>query len=232
MTEVPGSHSRHPGHPAQVLRASYEALAAVVAPLGDEESWLPTACTGWAVRDLIFHCLSDAQRALVALHTPAPGPADRDAVTYWQDWRPNPVGAANGRRWSRVGASMFLDFRQLRALYLETATATVTAAAAADPDLLVSTQGHVLTAADLMTTLAVEASIHHLDLVRELPTAPGPSANGLAVVRTTLDGLLGRPVPLDWTDEHYARAATGRTPLTGAERRSLGADADRLPLFS
>jgi len=232
MTEVPGNHSRHRSRPVQVLRDSYEALASVVAPLGDEESWLPTACTGWAVRDLIFHCLSDAQRALVALHTPAPGPADRDAVTYWQDWRPNPVGAANGRRWSRVGASMFLDFRQLRALYLGTATATVAAAAATDPYLPVSTQGHVLTTADLMTTLAVEASIHHLDLVQELPTAPGPSVSGLAAVRSTLDGLLGRPVPLDWTDEHYARAATGRTPLTGTERLSLGADADRLPLFS
>lgn len=228
MTDVPGSGPS----PVRVLRESYEALMAVVEPLGDEESWVPTACTGWAARDLVFHCLGDAQRALVALHTPASGPADRDAVTYWRDWAPDPAGAANGRRWSRVGASMFLYFRQLRALYLETAAAAVRAAAATDPELRVATQGHVLTAADLMTTLAVEASIHHLDLVPHLPGAPGPSATGLAAVRTTLDGLLGRPVPLDWTDEHYARAATGRAPLTETERRSLGPDADRLPLFS
>jgi hypothetical protein len=45
-------------------------------------------------------------------------------------------------------------------------------------------------------------------------------------------GLLGRPVPVDWSDEHYARAATGRAPLSAAERLALGADADRLPLFS
>lgn len=228
MADVPGSGPS----PVRVLRESYEALMAVVEPLEDEESWVPTACTGWAARDLVFHCLGDAQRALVALHTPASGPADRDAVTYWRDWAPDPVGAANGRRWSRVGASMFLCFRQLRALYLETAAAAVRAAVATDPELRVATQGHVLTAADLMTTLAVEASIHHLDLVPHLPDAPGPSATGLAAVRTTLDGLLGRPVPLDWTDEHYARAATGRAPLTETERRSLGPDADRLPLFS
>jgi hypothetical protein len=214
-----------------VLRETYGTLAAVVESLGDEESWLPTACTGWAVRDLLFHCLTDAQRALVALHSPASAPPDRDAVTYWQDWSPDPVGAANGRRWVRVNASMFLDFRQLRGLYLETAAATVTAAAAADLARPVSTQGHVLTAGDLVTTLAVEAAIHHLDLVRDLPDAPDPAPAGLAAVRRTLDGLLGRPVPVEWSDEHYARAATGRASLTREERRALGADAERLPLF-
>jgi hypothetical protein len=162
------------------------------------------------VRDLVFHCLGDAQRALVARHTPAPGPPDRDAVSYGQDWAPDPVGAANGRRWNRVGTSMSLDFGQLRELYLGTAAATVVAAAAADPDRPVATQGHVLTAGDLMLMLAVEASIHHLDLVTGPLTAPGPEPTALACVRATLDGLLGRPVPVDWSGEHYARAATGR----------------------
>ncbi|MFC8427640.1 maleylpyruvate isomerase N-terminal domain-containing protein [Streptomyces sp. NPDC057253] len=217
---------------ADVLRAAYEAFAAVVRPLGDEESWRPTGCTGWAVRDLVFHCAGDAQRALVALHTPAAGPPDRDAVTYWRDWAPNPVGAANGRRWNRVSASMFLDFRELRELYLETTAATVRAAADTPAELLVRTQGHVLTAADLVSTLAVEATVHHLDLVTELPDAPGPAPAGLAAVRATLDGLLGRPLTLDWSDEHYARAGTGRTPLTDTDRLTLGADANRFPLFS
>jgi uncharacterized protein (TIGR03083 family) len=180
---------------ADVLRAAYEAFTAVVRPLGDEESWRPTGCTGWAVRDLVFHCAGDAQRALVALHTPAAGPPDLDAVTYWRDWAPDPVGAANGQRWNRVSASMFLDFRQLRELYLETTAATVNAVADTPPELPVSTQGHVLTAGDLMLTLAVEATVHHLDLVVDLPEAPGPSAAGLAAVRATLDGLLGGPRP-------------------------------------
>ncbi|MFF0010981.1 maleylpyruvate isomerase N-terminal domain-containing protein [Streptomyces sp. NPDC005374] len=218
--------------PAEVLRAAYEAFAAVVRLLGDEESWRPTGCAGWAVRDLVFHCAGDAQRALVALHTPGTGPADRNSVTYWRDWAPDPVGAANGRRWNRVGASMFLDFGQLRDLYLETAAATVSAAADTRPELRVVTQGHVLTAGDLMVTLAVEATVHHLDLLTGLPEAPGPAPAGLDAVRATLDGLLGRPVPLDWSDQHYARAATGRTPLTDAERLALGADAERFPLFS
>ncbi|MGW2646193.1 maleylpyruvate isomerase N-terminal domain-containing protein [Streptomyces sp. NPDC001393] len=217
--------------PARAVRAAYEAASAVVAGLDDEESWLPTGCTGWAVRDLVFHCLSDAQRALVALHTPAREPVDRDAVTYWQDWRPDTVGAANGRRWVRVSASMFLDWGQLQGLYLETLAAAAHAAGTADPAGAVVTQGHVLTARDLLTTLAVEATVHHLDMTVRLPNAPGPAPEGLAAVRATLDGLLGRPAPAQWSDEHYARVGTGRAPLTEAERTALGAAAKRFPLF-
>ncbi|MER6070164.1 maleylpyruvate isomerase N-terminal domain-containing protein [Streptomyces sp. NPDC001817] len=217
--------------PARVVRAAYEAVSAVVAGLGDEESWLPTGCTGWAVRDLVFHCVTDAQRALVALHTPAREPVDRDAVTYWQDWRPDTVGAANGRRWVRVNASMFLDWGQLQGLCLETLRAATHAAGTADPAGAVLTQGHVLTARDLLTTLAVEATVHHLDMTVRLPHAPGPAPEGLAAVRATLDGLLGRPALPDWTDEHYARVGTGRAPLTEAERAALGAAAERFPLF-
>jgi hypothetical protein len=221
----------HTTSPARALRAAYEAASAVVTGLDDEESWLPTGCTGWAVRDLVFHCLQDAQRGLVALHTPSHGPVDRNAVTYWQDWRPGTDGAADGRRWARVNGSMFLVFGQLQELYLETLAAAVHAAEAADPARRVATQGHVLTAGDLITTLAVEATVHHLDLTVRLPHAPGPSPEGLAVVRATLDGLLGRPAPADWSDERYARAGTGRAALTEAERAALGAAAERLPLF-
>ncbi|MFF8997642.1 maleylpyruvate isomerase N-terminal domain-containing protein [Streptomyces achromogenes] len=217
--------------PARTLRAAYGAASAVVAGLGDEESWLPTGCTGWAVRDLLFHCVGDAQRALVALHTPTEEPADRDWVTYWQDWLPDTVGAANGRRWARVNGSMFLEFEQLKGLCLETLAAVVHAAGAADPARRVVTQGHVLTAGDLITTLAVEATVHHLDVTVALPHAPGPSPEGLAAVRATLDGLLGRPGLPEWGDAHYARVGTGRAALTAAERAALGPAADRFPLF-
>lgn len=225
--------------PAQVVRDAYHQLAAAVATMTDERSWLPTDCLGWAVRDLVFHCLSDAQRGLVALHTPADGEPDRDAVTYWSDWQPDPsgVGAAAGRRYVRVVASMFLHAEQLRDLYVETAEAAVHAAAKADPDELIATQGHVLKAGDLLSTLAVEATIHHLDLAASLCGGPGaeelmPAPSGLAEVRRTLDGLLGQPVPIDWDDATYARKGTGRAPLTPAERDRLGQLADRFPLFS
>ncbi|WP_405782914.1 maleylpyruvate isomerase N-terminal domain-containing protein [Streptomyces sp. NBC_00859] len=217
--------------PVSVLNSAYAAFGSVVGSLGDEESWLPSGCAGWAVRDLVFHCLADAQRGLVALHTPASGPADRDAVTYWADWQPDTIGAANGRRYTRVCAGMFLRFEQLRGLYLETAAAVTTAAGRADPRSFVTTQGYVLTAGDVMATLAVEATVHHLDLVAHLPSAAPPAEDALGCVRATLDGLLGRPVPLEWSDQQYARAATGRLPLSAGEKEQLGTDAERFPLF-
>lgn len=222
---------RSGGDGVEAVAAAYGGFGEVLREVDEAGSWEPTGCTGWAVRDLVFHCLEDVRRGLVALHTPAQAPPDRDAVSYWRDWAPGTAGAANGRRWARVSASMFLGFGQLRDLYLETAAALVVAARRADPCCRVATQGHVLTADDLLATLAVEATVHHLDLLVGLPDAPGPSPRGLACVRRTLDGLLGGRPPVGWDDVHYARAATGRVALTGAEREALGADADRFPLF-
>ncbi|WP_282796668.1 maleylpyruvate isomerase N-terminal domain-containing protein [Streptomyces sp. CC224B] len=217
--------------PVPALRAAYAAASDAVAGLTDAESWAPTGCTGWAVRDLVVHCLEDAQRALVALHTPTREPADRDAVTYWRRWRPDTAAAADDRLRTRVNASVLADFAALRDRYRATLAAVAHAAAAADPAGHVRTQGHVLTAGDLLTTLAVEATVHHLDLTAGLPRLPGPAPEGLAAVRATLDGLLGRAAPPHWTDEHYARVGTGRAELTPAERAALGPAAARFPLF-
>jgi Mycothiol maleylpyruvate isomerase N-terminal domain len=211
------------------VRRAYDALTALVGETTEPESWSPTGCRGWAVRDLTFHLLGDAQRALVALHTPVAATPDRDAVTYWQDWGPDEQSAANGRRHVRVAASMFLVWDQLRDLYLETAHAVLHAADHATPSATVRTQGHVLGVADLLSTLCVEATIHHLDLTAHLPGAPAPSVVGLGEVRRVLDGLLGEPAGSGWSDERYARVATGRAQPDEEETRDLGALLDRLP---
>ena len=72
-----------PAGAADVLATAYTDLTDVVAGLDDDDVLAPTRCRGWAVADLLFHVLEDAQRALVALATPSEGPADTDAVTYW-----------------------------------------------------------------------------------------------------------------------------------------------------
>jgi hypothetical protein len=84
--------------------------------------------------------------------------------------------------------------------------------------------------ADLLSTLTVEAAVHHLDLVRHLDRR-GPSAGPLAEVRRVLTGLLGAPLPARWSDRDAAELGTGRRPLTGEDTAELGVAADRFPLF-
>ena len=84
----------------------------------------------------------------------------------------------------------------------------------------------MLTVADLLSTLAVEAAVHHLDLVVRLDR-PGPAAGPLAEVRRVLEGLLGGPLPDRWDDATAARRGTGREPLTDDDRAELGRRARR-----
>ncbi|HEV2885451.1 MAG TPA: maleylpyruvate isomerase N-terminal domain-containing protein [Jatrophihabitans sp.] len=211
------------------LRSAYGDLAALAVSLDEAASWRPTACAGWTVRDLVFHLLGDAQRALVALATPATGPADQDATTYWMQSPGAPDAESRGIRASRTMASQWrLDF--LAASYAETAAAVLTSAGRAQPDDLVVTQGQVLRVDDLLTTLVVEATIHHLDLTVDLDRA-GPRPEPVAVTRATLDALLGRPTPAAWNSEQWVRAASGRAELAEEQRSYLGPDVHRLPLL-
>ena len=84
--------------------------------------------------------------------------------------------------------------------------------------------------ADFLSTLTVEAAVHHLDLVIQLDR-PGPAAGPLAEVRRVLEGLLGSPLPARWDDATAARRGTGREPLTDEDRAELGATAAAFPLF-
>jgi hypothetical protein len=90
----------------------------------------------------------------------------------------------------------------------------------------------VLGVEDRLSTLAVEATVHHLDLIQHLDGSPGPAVDGLAEVRRVLTDLWEREPLEHWSDEHFARVGTGRAELTAQERAELGAHADLLPLFS
>ena len=216
------------------VRAAYRGLRDVVAAMDDATSWLPTGCEGWAVRDLALHCLGDARRALVALHTPTDAPPDRDAVSYW---RPepgsptHPAGAAAGLRVVRVVASLFGDVGQLRDEVVGTLDAVRHAVGTVHGEAAVRTQGLVLTADDLMSTLAVEATVHHLDLVVAQPDALGPDPVALGHTLRVLDALLGAAAPASWEPHRRVRLLTGRVGPTPAERQALVPAADRLPVL-
>ena len=120
--------------------------------------------------------------------------------------------------------------RGIATRYAETSAAAVVAADRADAEALVGTQGRVLTVADFLSTLVVEAAVHHLDLVVRLDR-PGPAAESLAEVRRVLEGLLGTPLPASWDDVTAARRGTGREPLTADDRAELAERTAALPLF-
>ena len=151
-----------------------------------------------------------------------------------------------GLRGIRIMASAWSSVTSIAELYTETALAVLTAARGRDGAELPATHGHPITLDDLLGTLAVEATVHQLDLGLGTPLPAG-----LREVRGVLDGLLGRPAPIA-DDIRYALVGTGREPLDdaepallgaesallgaesallGAESALLGADCSRLPLF-
>jgi hypothetical protein len=216
--------------PRAPLADAYRDLVELLAGMRDDEAFVPTGCTGWAVVDLAYHLLQDARRALVALATPHPGPAEVDAAGYWRPFRPARPGDADDLWPTRAAASLMGGFDIVRRAHAEAGQAVLVAVDRADLADVVRTQTSVLTVADLVSTLVVEAAVHHLDFVAQLDR-PGPGAGPLAEVRHVLEQLYGGTLPATWDDAALARWGTGREPLPGTARAELGAGADRFPLF-
>ncbi|MEV4654525.1 maleylpyruvate isomerase N-terminal domain-containing protein [Micromonospora sp. NPDC049301] len=218
---------------AEALAQAYDGITAVVHGRDDADLQRLTRCRGWLVADLLFHLLGDAQRALVALASPADGPADVDDVSYWRGF---PSGGADDARhawWIRRSAAAFDRPAGIVQLWEEIAPAAVRAATAADPTGYVTTQGHVLRVPDLLATLTTEAVVHHLDLTPELPDAPAPGPLAVRVAVATMDGLMSDDAvrPTGWDDHEFLLKATGRLPLTDRDRLELGESAGWFPLL-
>jgi uncharacterized protein (TIGR03083 family) len=209
----------------------YEQITSLASGLSEAEAMRPTRCTGWAVTDVLYHQLLDARRALRTFATPSPGPADRDYVSYWREFRPemDPGAEAAHARHVRIAASAYPP-GWLAWEWRETAGAASRAGRACGHEF-VSTQGHVLRVADFVGTLAVEAAVHYLDLAVSLPAAPPPDPAALALTSRVLAGLLGTALPAAWDDASKTLKGTGREPLTEQDRDVLGDLAARFPLF-
>lgn len=219
------------------LTAAYASLTAVADQLSDTDMMLPTRCAGWAVCDVLYHQLLDARRALRTFASPAGGPPDTDDVSSWRPFgagsggpgEPGSPGPARHARHVRIAASAYAR-DELAWDWRETCGAACRAALDC-PHQAVATQGLVLTTADFIATLVVEAAVHYLDLTVALAAAPPPHPAPLALVRRVLAGLAGSPLPDDWDDATCALKCTGRMPLSAADRSALGGLADRLPLL-
>lgn len=218
---------------AATLGRTYGRLTEVVQGLTDADFARPTRCEGMEVGPLLVHLLYDAERALVAFATPSVAEADRDFVTYWQDF---PPGGEGDTRFVRTVASAYAQpSRKLVGHWREVSEAAARQAAVvlAEKGHKIETQGHVLRAADFVATLILEATVHHLDLILELTDAAEPDPEALQVTARTLDGLFGTEAwdVIGWDTTTYVLKATGRLPLTEDDLDMLGSSAARLPLL-
>jgi uncharacterized protein (TIGR03083 family) len=220
---------------AATLGRTYGQLTEVVQGLTDADFARPTRCEGMAVGALLVHLLYDAERALVAFATPSEAEVDRDFVTYWHDF-PSESEAAADTSFVRTVASAYAEpSRKLVGHWREVSEAAARQASVvlAEKGHKIETQGHVLRAADFVATLVLEATVHHLDLILELPDAAEPDPEGLQVAARTLDGLFGPEAwdVIGWDTTTYVLKATGRLPLTEDDLDMLGPSAARLPLL-
>ncbi|MFF2198294.1 maleylpyruvate isomerase N-terminal domain-containing protein, partial [Streptomyces sp. NPDC058157] len=165
---------------------SWTALRAAVAGLPDRDFERPSGCAGWLVRDLVCHLVIDAQDVLITLVTPAGTEPTVDAVGYWKLVDPptgeDPLDALVPRLAAAYGEPRWLKFH-----LDDVGSAAGRAASLADPAARVGTQGEVLTVADYLSAYVLEWTLHHLDLIAHLPSAPPPPAETLAAARTALE---------------------------------------------
>ncbi|MEU8225148.1 maleylpyruvate isomerase N-terminal domain-containing protein [Kribbella sp. NPDC048915] len=217
---------------AATLGRAYGRLTETVQGLSDADFQRETRCPGLPVGPMLVHLLFDAERALVAFASPAAAEADRDFVSYWQDFPPQPEGDTG---FERGVAAAYRKPGVLVQHWREVSEAAVRAAATAlaTKGHRIETQGHVLQASDFVATLVLEATVHHLDLIVGLPGAPEPDPEGLQVTARTLDGLFGPEAwdVIDWDTTTYILKATGRLPLDEDDQDMLGPYAKRLPLL-
>ncbi|MDU0301447.1 maleylpyruvate isomerase N-terminal domain-containing protein [Streptomyces sp. PAL114] len=208
---------------------SWSALLRAVSDVPDEDFDQPSGCRGWLVRDLVCHLVIDAQDVLITLVTPADTAPTADATTYWDLVGPptgdDPLDALIPRLAAAYGDPTLLRFH-----LDDVGAAAGRAARLADPAVRVSTKGKVLTVGDYLSAYVLEWTLHHLDLIARLPSAPRPPADALTAARTALERIAGAPFPGGLSDTDALLIGTGRRTPTADETAALGGLGERLPL--
>ncbi|WP_225728186.1 MULTISPECIES: maleylpyruvate isomerase N-terminal domain-containing protein [unclassified Nocardia] len=214
-----------------VFSLCWSALRAAVAELPDDAFAQPSGCTGWLVRDLVCHLVIDAQDVLITLVTPATGEPTRDAVTYWEVGATPPDGTDPLDALTVRLAAAYQQPGLLKFHLDDVGSAAGRAAELADPDLRVGTRGEVLTVGDYLSAYVMEWTLHHLDLIANLPGAPEPPAAGLARSRKMLEQIAEARFPATFPDKDALLIGTGRRAPTEAELIELGSLGAKLPII-
>lgn len=220
----------------ELFTTTWAALRRAVHELPEHAFSLPSGCRGWLVRDLVGHLVIDAQDVLITLATPAETAPTADALSCWTPTPTPPDGTDPHDALTVRLAAAYEDPGLLRNHLEDLGGAAERAALLAEPDLPVATQGMSLTVRDFLHAYVLEWTLHHLDLLAHLgpEDAPAPPpVEGLAEARDMVERRLRLRLPTGWSDAEALRLATGRSPLTDAQRaelEELGPRGEMLPL--
>ncbi|WP_262285973.1 maleylpyruvate isomerase N-terminal domain-containing protein [Micromonospora sp. MA102] len=192
----------------------------------------PTPCPPWAVRDLLAHVRTGAGRLVGMLAAPAPERAEVDAAGYFGAAKFAPEVDRDRIDGARREARELPGVPEVAEGFARAWRAADAAVAAAPSGRLVRTRhGDAMALTEFLRTRVVEVAVHGLDLADALDRRPWLTPTAAAVVADLLAGggpgpgepAAGRPVPdeLGWDALTLVRKATGRVPLTSAERAVL-----------
>ena len=205
-------------------------MRTVIAELSDEDFAQPSGCSGWLVRDLVCHLIIDAQDVLITLATPTEAEPTRNAVTYWNVAETPPTGDDPLDALIVRLAAAYEEPRLLKFHLDDLGAAAGRAAQLADQGLRVGTRDEVLTAGDYLSAYVLEWTLHHLDLIANLPHAAEPPAEGLTRSREMLETIAGAAFPASFSDKDALLVGTGRRAPIDVEKAKLGELGAKLPL--
>ncbi len=216
----------------ETLDAETERIVRATRGSTEDELSAPTRCPPWDVRVLVGHMIRDLERVETYLAEPSPGPASRDAVTYWRSYDPAAEGPRITTSSTEVADRYHTPAEFSGALEL-TLDRCLAAARAGDPARVLPTRLTSIRLDEFVKTRILEIGVHGLDLAAALGREPWLTPAAASVVQSILVALLGGDPTADlgWSDLTFIETATGRRPLTDAERAVLGIRAGSFPLL-
>ncbi|MEU1964354.1 maleylpyruvate isomerase N-terminal domain-containing protein [Micromonospora sediminicola] len=197
-------------------------LEQVLRDLDEADLDRPTPCPPWAVRDLLAHVRAGAGRLASMLAASAPERAEVDAAGYFGAAKFAPEVDRDRIDGARREARELPGVPEVADGFARAWRAADAAVAAEPPGRLVRTRhGDAMALTEFLRTRVVEVAVHGLDLADALDRSPWTTPGAAAVVVDVLTG--GRPMParLGWDALTVLRKATGRLPVTDAERTAL-----------
>jgi uncharacterized protein (TIGR03083 family) len=215
------------------LDAEAAALSAVIRTLTPGDLATTTNCPPWTLHELIVHIADSIRVGDRPLPDAPSGERPRTAADYYR--RPERDTDA---------------YRQRNVEHAQTSAATV-------PDAVARFDGEAahtldvlrrddtarvvliprigpMVLADWIVTRVIAVAAHALDVAITLDRPPWTTDAALLVTRPVFIDLLGDRPPDNprWTGPGFLAAATGRRPVSDADRDELGRLADRFPLLS